>query len=198
MMAQGAYVERSRRGAKMKRQDMRKGTVNNTTRGRMNVCVDAVEDASEWYGRGAEGVLGLGFSGKLRQPVTDTAYVEPAPVISRKGVRHNWGVVMIALFCFVLALSLIMGMVANQSQRNAVNNLTRSIASQKRLNEVKEQTLAQKASDINVGYQAAQMNMIPAKSVDVISITLPATAAAPVTLTGDVIGSDKLAAILGE
>ena len=60
--------------------------------------------------------------------------------------------------------------------------------------------MAQRASSINVGYEAAQLNMIPAKSADVIAVTLPEVISTQ-AITGeaaDTVGGERLATILGD
>ncbi len=166
---------------------------------RINVSVDRADDATDWYGRGAPGVLGIGFSGTLNQPVTDPAATASHPAVGKKGVRRDVGVFLIASVCILLAVLLLGDVMALDQQQRSLKNMKVTIERQQAENETLAATLEAKASSINVGYLAAQMNMIPAKTVEVITVTLPATQSSQVISAGeDVVDSDKLAAILGQ
>ncbi len=166
---------------------------------RINVSVDRADDATDWYGRGAPGVLGIGFSGTLNQPVTDPAATASHPAVGKKGVRRDVGVFLIASVCILLAVLLLGDVMALDQQQRSLKNMKVTIERQQAENETLAATLEAKASSINVGYLAAQMNMIPAKTVEVITVTLPATQSFRViSADEDVVDSDKLAAILGQ
>ncbi len=200
MTSVGNITYRSGSRAKLSRKD----SYATTRRGgasasRINVSVDRADDATDWYGRGAPGVLGLGFSGTLNQPITDAAMAQPQHAVSRRGVRKDVGYLLIFLFCLVLAFLLAGDVVALNKQQKSLANVQVSIERQQAENETLTATLEEKESSINVGYLAAQMNMVPAKTVEVISVTLPTTkSAASAATEEDVVGSDKLATILGQ
>ncbi len=200
MTSVGNITYRSGSRAKLSRKD----SYATTRRGgasasRINVSVDRADDATDWYGRGAPGVLGLGFSGTLNQPITDTASIAPQRAVSKRGVRKDIGYLVVILFCLGLALLLSGDVMALNKQQKSLSNVKVSIERQQAENEALAATLEEKASSINVGYLAAQMNMVPAKTVEVITVTLPTTKSTQIASTeDDVVGSDRLAAILGQ
>ena len=166
---------------------------------RISVSVDRADDATDWYGRGAPGVLGIGFSGTLNQPVTDPAATMPHPAVGKKGVRRDVGIFLIVVVCMLLAALLLGDVMTLDKQQRSLKNMKVTIERQQAENETLTATLEEKANSINVGYLAAQMNMIPAKTVEVITVTLPTTQSSQViSADEDVVGSDKLAAILGQ
>lgn len=167
---------------------------------RMRVSVESAGNEADWYGRGAMGVLGLGFSGSLHQPVTDRTATAPVPVISRKGIRRQWGIVLTAAVCAAMAVSFLLTAATVNDQSKRVDQIRRDIEQQEKANAELTAQLALKASSINVGYEAAQLNMIPAKSVDVIAVTLPETfsVSAATGDTADTLGGERLATILGD
>ena len=200
MMAQGTSAYRSRSRARLKGGRPERRSTGSAPLERMRVSVEATGNEADWYGRGAMGVLGLGFSGSLHQPVTDRTATAPVPLISRKGLRRQWGIVLAAVFIGILCVMFI-GDVANMyEQSKRVDQIRRDIEQQEKdIAELNTQ-LAQLASSINVGYEAAQLDMIPAKSVDVIAVTLPEVKSTPAITGGaeDTVGGERLATILGD
>ena len=200
MMAQGTSAYRSRGRARMTGVRPTNRATGSTSLERLRVSVESTGDEADWYGRGAMGVLGLGFSGSLHQPVTDRAATAPVPVISGKGLRRQWGVVLQAAFIGILCILFITGVANMYEQSKRVDQIRRDIEQQEKANAALDAELAQRASSINVGYEAAQLNMIPAKSADVIAVTLPEVISTQ-AITGeaaDTVGGERLATILGD
>lgn len=200
MMAQGTSAYRSRGRARLGGGRPKHRATGSASLERMRVSVESTGNEADWYGRGAMGVLGLGFSGSLHQPVTDRAATAPVPVISRKGLRRQWGIVLQAAFIGILCIMFISGVAGMYEQSKRVDQIRRDIEQQEKTNAALSTQLAQLASSINVGYEAAQLDMIPAKSVDVIAVTLPEVASTS-AITGDAedtVGGERLATILGD
>ena len=164
---------------------------------RMCVRVNEGGREGDWYGRGAQGVLGLGVTGNLHQPVTDRFATREVPLVSGKGLRSTVGHVLIALVCFVLGVMTIMNLLTLKEAGDRVDLVRRDIVeAEKDLIEL-ENTLVTKSSEVNVGYEAAKLGMVSAKSVETIYLTLPTTVR---TLQAEVntLEGDHLAAIWGD
>ena len=140
---------------------------------RMSVSVDDKGRENDWYGRGAMGVLGLGFSGSLNQPVTDRFNTREVPVVSAGGVRSTVAHVVLMMLIFVLGVSTIMNLVDLKVAGDKVNAVRHDIAAAQEINGQREQELADKVSAINVGIEATRLGMVSAKSVKTIMLTLP-------------------------
>ena len=164
---------------------------------RMNVSVNDTGRENDWYGRGAMGVLGLGFSGSLNQPVTDRFNTREVPVVSAGGVRSTVAHVVLALLIFVLGVSMITNLVDLKAAGDQVNAVRRDIEAAQKINAAREQELVNKANGINVGYEAARLGMVSAKSVETIYLTLPEIMP---TFTADTqnVNTGYLAANLGD
>ena len=166
---------------------------------RMHISMNDGGREADWYGRGAMGVLGLGVTGSLHQPVTDRyAATREVPLVSTKGVRATVGHVCIALVIFVLGVMTIMNLMDLKTAGDRVYGMRRDITSAQEELARAEQELVAKAKEVNVGYEAAKLGMVSAKSVKTIYITLPEVV--PMTLTAEVntVEGDLLAAIPGD
>lgn len=164
---------------------------------RLNVSVLEAGREADWYGRGAMGVLGLGVTGSLHQPVTDRFATRETPVVSGKGVRSTVAHVIIALLCFVLGVVTIMNLVDLKDAGDRIDLVRRDILQAESDLSKKQSELVAKASEVNVGYEAAKLGMVSAKSVETVYLTLPTTV---MTLQPEVntLEGDHLAAILGD
>lgn len=164
---------------------------------RLNVCVNEGGHEADWYGRGAQSVLGLGVTGNLHQPVTDRFNSKRVPVASGKGVRSTVGHVLITLLCFVLGFAMIMNLVTLKDVGDRVDLVRREIADAENELVELENELVAKSSEVNIGYEAAKLGMVSAKSVETIYLTLPVTYR---TLQAEVntLDGDHLAAIWGD
>ena len=70
---------------------------------RISVSMEDSSRATDWYGRGAMGILGLGYTGAApMQPVTGLG-VNREAIFSKKGIRRNYGRLAVALLCLMLA-----------------------------------------------------------------------------------------------
>lgn len=118
--------------------------------------------------------------------------------VSREGIR---GVTACVLLTF-LACSLGVAYLVDRSHvieaAKEVSRMETAYEELSRKNADLERQLADRASEVNVGYEAAQMGMISARGVDVIYLSAPADANLTLSNTSSALVGERLATILGD
>ena len=140
----------------------------------MQVSCNPPADTDAWYGRGAMGVMGLGYSGRgPSQPVGERYRTGRVPLVSAKGMSRAGGWGALALLALVLIGILVGSLTGYQKASNRVRMVSSDLERLQEENEELTLQLETAEAGINVGYEAAQRGMISSKSVEVISMTLP-------------------------
>ena len=140
---------------------------------RISVSMEDSSRATDWYGRGAMGILGLGYTGAApMQPVTGLG-VNREAIFSKKGIRRNYGRLAVALLCLMLACVLGAQLMTMIEAQTVVGGIRRDIAKAQEDADRFQAQLDAASAQVNVGYEAAQMGMISARGVEVIRIVLP-------------------------
>ena len=140
---------------------------------RISVSMEDAGRATDWYGRGAMGMLGLGYTGAApAQPVTGLG-VNREAIFTKKGIRRNYGRLAIAALCLLLAIALSGQLMAMFEAQSVVSGIRRDIAIRQGDAERLRGDLSAASAKVNVAYDAAQMGMISARGVEVIRIVLP-------------------------
>ena len=104
----------------------------------------------------------------MNAPVGRNDVTAPIPVVSSTGMRKNAGIAAVAIFCFLLGVMFLIRVSDMTELSKSVSSLRASITRTQQENTELEKQLAQLCSEVNVGYEAAKLGMISAKSVDVI------------------------------
>ena len=146
-----------------------------TDAGRIAVSVDDASRATDWYGRGAMGVLGLGYSGGLNQPVSGVGFARKEPALSRKGLNKKAAVILIGILALILAASILTSLSGMLRAQETLAGVNKDLTIAKNDFEALRNVYEAETNGINIGYEAAQRGMISAKGANTIRITLPQT-----------------------
>ena len=132
-------------------------------------------------------------------PAIDSMTTGRVPPVSRDGASKNAATLIVAVFCFVLAVITLVDVSALMESGKNVALLKEQIAEMDESNLVLEKRLADSNSDVTVGYDAVQLGLLSAKGVEVIYLTAPESAQFTLHQTHTAsVSQDQLATILGD